>query len=67
MVYAESIQENEMQTLLWNLEIQTNLQISTRRPDLVIGNKTKKRFYRIVDFAVQAHREVKLKENEMKD
>ena len=58
----ESVRENEMDKLLWNLEIQTNHLISTRRPDLVI--RTKKRTCRLVNFAVLADHRVKLKESE---
>ena len=34
----ESVRENEMYKLLWDLEIQTDHLISVRRPDLVIVN-----------------------------
>ena len=62
----ESILDNE--TLLWDFEIQTNHQISARRPDLIIinnnkqknKNKKNKRSCRIVDFAVPADYRVKL-------
>ena len=37
----ESIQENEKQNILWNFEMQTNHQISIRRPDPVIISKEK--------------------------
>ena len=41
MVYAqpESVMENETHKLLWYFEVQTNPQISDRRPDLEIVNK----------------------------
>ena len=35
----ESVLENEMQTLLWDFEIQTNQLIPARRPDRVIIKK----------------------------
>ena len=35
----ESVLENEMHKILWNFEIEIDLLISTRRPDLVIINK----------------------------
>ena len=57
---------NETHKLPWDFEIQTNHQISARRPDLIIINK-KKRTCRIVDFAVPADHRVKLKEWEKKD
>ena len=54
-----SVLKNEMHQLLWDFEIQTDRQISARRPELVIINK-KKRTCRI------DHR-VKSKEIEKKD
>ena len=38
----ESVLENETQKLLWEFEIQTEDQISTRQPDLVIINDKKR-------------------------
>ena len=35
----ESVQENETHKILWDSEIQPNLWISTKRPDLVLINK----------------------------
>ena len=35
----ESVLENETHKLLWDFEIQTNYQISARRPDLIIINE----------------------------
>ena len=71
MYNPESALENETHTLLWDFEKQTNLLISTRRSDLVIINKKKKRkrkgTCRIVDFIVPADHRVKLKESERKD
>ena len=58
--------ENYTHKLLWDLDIQTDHQILTRRPDLIIINK-KKRFCKIVDFTVPADHRIKLKEREKKD
>ena len=64
-----SVQENETYKLLWDFDIQTDHQISARRPDIIIINKKKKkkrkkeRTCRIVDFAVPTHHRVKLKES----
>ena len=62
----ESVLENEMHKLLWDFEIQTDHQISARRPDLKIINKKKKkkkkrkkRTCKIVDFAVPADHKVR--------
>ena len=52
--------ENETYKLLWDFDIQTDHQISARRPDLIIINK-------IVDFAVPANHRVKMKEAKKKD
>ena len=35
------VQENDTYKLLWDFDIQTDHQISTRRPDLIIINKKK--------------------------
>ncbi len=45
-------------------DIQTNLLISARRPDLMIINR-KERTCKIVDFAVPADNRIKLNESEM--
>ena len=64
MVYAKPNNlENETHKL-WDFDIQTDLLISARRPDLIIK---KKKTCRIVDFAVPANHRVKLKESEKKD
>ena len=56
------------QKLHWDLEIQADLFISTRGPNLIIINKKKKeRTYRTVDFVVPADLRVKLKESEKRD
>ena len=54
--------ENDIHKLLWDFDIQTDLLISARRPDLIIINKKKKRkkICKIVDFAVPADHRVKL-------
>ena len=61
----EFVQENETHKLLWDFEIQTDHQISARRPDLVIINK-KKKTCQNVDFAGLADPRVKLKESKNK-
>ena len=62
-----SVLENDTYKLLWDFDIQTNLLISVRRPDLIIINKKKKRICKIVDFAVPVDHRIKLKEREKKD
>ena len=60
--------ENEIHKLLWDFDIQTDHLISSRRPDLIIINKRKKkRTCKIVDLADPADHRVKLKESEKKD
>ena len=50
------------------MHIQTDHQISARRPDLIIINKKKKKkICKIVDFAVPADHRIKLKECEKRD
>ena len=58
--------ENETHKLLWDFNIQMDLLIPARRPDLIIINK-KKRICKIVDFAVLVDHRIKLKECEKKD
>ena len=70
MYNPEYVLENETHKLLWDFEIQTDHQISARRPDQVIiylKKRVGKRTCRIVDFAVPADLRVKLNENEKKD
>ena len=62
-----SILENDTHKLLWDLNIQTDYLIPTRRPDLIIIKKKKKRICKIVDFAVPADHRINLKEVEKKD
>ena len=62
----EPVLENDTHKFLWDFDIQTDHQISTRRPDLIIINK-KKRICKIVDFAVPADHRIKLKECEKRD
>ena len=72
-----SVLENETHRLLWDLEIQTDHLISTKRPDYIIINKKlkkekekgkeKERTCLIVDFAVPADHRVKPKEIENKN
>ena len=60
--------ENDTHKLLWDFNIQTDHQISARRPDLIIINKKKKKkICKIVDFAVTADHKIKLKECEKRD
>ena len=54
----ESVLENEMHKLLWDIDIQTDHRFSTRRPDLMMVNK-ENRICRIVDSAVPADHRVK--------
>ena len=65
MQNPESVMENETHKLLLDFEIQTDYQISARRPDFVIINQTKRTCW-IVDFAISADHKVKLKESEKK-
>ena len=62
----ESVLENVIHKLLWDLDIQTDHLNSTRQPDLIIINK-KERTSRIADFAPLANHRVKLKELEKRD
>ena len=63
-----SVLENDTHKLLWDFDIQTDLIISARIPDLIITNNNKKwRTCKIVDFAVPAGHRIKLKESEKKD
>ena len=66
MQNPESVLENETHILLWGFAIETDHLISTRQPDVVKVNKTK-RTCRIVDVALPCDHWVKLKENEKKD
>ena len=52
----ESILENEMRKILRDFEIQTDHQISAKRPDLLIINKKNRT-------AVRAKHRIKIKEN----
>ena len=62
-----SVLENEIHKFLWGFEIQTDHIISTRRPDLIKINNSKKRTCIIVNLAVPDDHRVNLKENEKKD
>ena len=55
--------ENDTHKLLWDFNIQTDHQISARRPDL----KIIKKICEIVNFAVPADHRIKLKECEKRD
>ena len=59
--------ENDTLKLLWDFDKHRDHLISTRRPDLIIINKKKKRICKIVDFALPADHWIKLKECEKKD
>ena len=59
-----SVLENNKHKLLRDFDIQTDHQISARRPDLIIIYKKKKRICDIADFAVPADHRIKLKESE---
>ena len=64
----ELIRENETPTILLDFEIQTDHQISARRPDLVIvNNNNKKRICRIADFAIPADHGMKILKSEKRD
>ena len=76
MYKLECARKNETHKILWEFEIQTDLLILARRPDLVIiskkkkkkkvvvEEKEKKRTCRIVDFA---DHKVQMIENEKRD
>ena len=71
---AESVLENKTHKIWGDFEIQTDLIIPARQPDLVIVNnnkkkkrKEKKRTCRIVDFAVPTDHRVKLEESEKRE
>ena len=59
--------ENNTHKLQWGFDINTDHLILTRRPDLIIINKKKKRICKIVDFAAPADHRIKLKKCEKKD
>ena len=66
------VQENNIHKLVWDIGIQTDHLISTRRPDLKINNEKKKekkekRICKILDIAAPADHRIKLKECEKKD
>ena len=68
----ESTLENVKLKIRWDFEIQADLIISARRPDIVTVNnnnnkKKKRRNCRAGDFVVPADHWIKLKENEKKD
>ena len=65
------VQENDTQKLPWDFDVQTDHQMSARRPDLIIINqkkkKKKKKICKIVDFTIPADHRIKLKECEKRD
>ena len=62
MLKPESIQRKEMNKTIWDFETQTNHQIPTRRPALMIAKK--ERTCRLVEFAFPAEHRMKIKEKE---
>ena len=60
------VPENDTHKLLRDFNIQTDHLIPARRPDHIIINN-KKRFCKIVDFAIPADHRINLKESEKKD
>ena len=68
---SASFLENNTHKLLLGFDIQTDHQISARRPDVIIikkkKKKKKKRNCKIVDFEVPAEHRLKLKECKKKD
>ena len=65
MQNPESVQENVMHKILWDIEIQTDHLILVKQPDLMIVFKKKTCW--IVDFAVLADHRVKLKKSKKRD
>ena len=63
-----SVIENDTHKLLWDFDVETDLLISARRPDLIIiNNKKIKRICKIINFAVSADHRIKLKEFKKKN
>ena len=62
----KSVPENEMHKVLWDFDIKTDLLISARRPNQELVNK-KESNCRILDIAVPADNEVKVKESDKND
>ena len=60
---TESVVENDYYKILWDFDVQTDHEISARRPDLIIINKEKKTC-QIVDFAIPADNNIIKKEKE---
>ena len=57
------IRHNETLRILWDFEIKTDHQIPSRRPDLVLVNKKKKKRIRLlVDFTIPVDLKVEIKE-----
>ena len=66
MCRPESVLENEMHKIFCHLEIKTDHQITTKRPNLAIIKK-KKRTCSIVKFAVPVDHRLKIKKCEKRD
>ena len=67
MLNPASVLENHTHKLLWDFDIHTDHQISTRSPDLILINKKKKENLNFFYLAVQANHRIKLNECEKKD
>ena len=61
----EYIRENETHTILWGFQIQTDLLIPVRRPDIILIKKTTT--FHLVDIAISVDQRVKTKESEKID
>ena len=61
----ESVLEYEMHKIFWYFEMQTDHQIPTRKPDIILINKKKKRTYHVVHFAIPVDHRVKIKESDL--
>ena len=68
-----AVRENDTHKFLWDFDVQTDLLILARRPELIVINnkkkkkKKKKKNLQIVDFAIPADQRITLKESEKKD
>ena len=62
-----SVLKNNTYKLLWDFGVHKYHLISTKRPDLIIINKKKKRICKIVDFTVPTDHRIKVEEWEKKD
>ena len=60
----ESVQENKIYKILWDIETTSNHSILIRRPGVVVINKTNVYKFRPVDFTIPANNSVKIKESD---